>query len=239
MVNCSYRFFSRRGGVSKPPRDFLNVSFGVGDDPAAVEQNRALVKREIGARVLVSSRQVHGSSICVVDQKPESDLELDGYDALITDLGGIGLMIQQADCQGVLLYDCRRQVVAAVHNGWRGSALDIIGRTIARMGDSFGSRPVDIRAWISPSLGPCCGEMVNYEKELPPALHHYQVRPCYFDFWAMSRDQLTATGVFGENIEIAKTCTCCNDEWFSHRRDRQTGRGCSLITLQGRGGLNG
>ena len=221
------------------PWDSLNVSFGVGDDPAAVRKNRLLVKKDLGAEVLVSSRQVHGTAIHMVSQKPEADLELDGFEALVTDVAGVGLMIQQADCQGVLLYDHRRQVVAAVHNGWRGSAANIISRTINHMQDHFKTRHADIRAWISPSLGPCCAEMINYRRELPEVLHKYQVRPHYFDFWKMSRDQLTRAGLRKENIEISKICTSCNNDWFSYRRAQQTGRGCSLIVLNGREGLDG
>jgi copper oxidase (laccase) domain-containing protein len=89
-------------------------------------------------------------------------------------------------------------------------------------------------AAISPSLGPCCGEFVNYHQELPEAFHGYQIRPNYFDFWAISKDQLRDSGVRSEQIEIAEKCTVCEEDYFSYRRDGVTGRFASVIGLRSR-----
>ena len=103
-------------------------------------------------------------------------------------------MIQQADCQAVLLHDPHRRAIAAVHCGWRGSVVGIIGKTIAAMQRYYRSIPADLTAFIGPSLGPCCGEFINYPDELPRWMHQYQVRPSYFDFWEISRQQLLGAG---------------------------------------------
>lgn len=223
--------FSRHGGASELPYHSRNVGLHVGDDEARVLRNRALIKEELGLPRLVSARQVHGDSVLVVDWMPDADVEYAGHDALITNLAGIGLMIQQADCQAVMLHDPEHGAVANIHSGWRGSVANIIAKTVAAMTAACGTRPAGLLAAISPSLGPCCGEFSQYQTELPLSFHAYQVRPNHFDFWAISRDQLRDSGVRSEQIEIAGRCTVCDGNYFSYRREGITGRFASVIGM--------
>ena len=59
---------------------------------------------------------------------------------MITDVPGIFLLIQTADCQAVMIVDPCRRVVANVHCGWRGSTADIVGLTVKCMVDQMGLR---------------------------------------------------------------------------------------------------
>jgi len=220
--------FNRHGGISPPPWNSNNVSFGIGDTPGNVYTNRDQIKKYLGFRHLISARQIHGSRVYIVKEEPQNDLEVEGCDGLITTIQGIGLMIQQADCQAVFLFDPTSKAIGLAHVGWRGTVADIIGKTIYAMSKAFSTEAVNIKAIVSPSLGPCCAEFINYRKELPAALHAYQVRPNYFDFWAISRDQLCTAGVSPENIQVAEICTCCNQDFFSFRRERETGRFASV-----------
>ncbi len=234
---ASHGMFTRHGGTSSDQYTSLNLSFGVGDDKRAIQGNRNLIKQALNIRHLISSRQLHGDAVALIEPV-DNDLELDGYDALITSQPEVGLLIQQADCQAVLLHDPNRRVIAAIHNGWRGSVAHIIAKTIDSMQNHFSVRPEDIRAVISPSLGPCCGEFVNYRQELPPELHSFKKKQAHFDFWAISRHQLRQAGVSAENIETCAICTACNEDFFSYRRARKsgngiTGRNGSVIALPG------
>jgi polyphenol oxidase len=227
--------FNRLDGVSPAPYSSLNLSFGVGDDPENVAANRLKVKQLLGAVVLASAGQVHGDRVWRVDDLPE-DTEMEGYDALVTDRPGIGLLVQQADCQAVLLHDPRKRAIAAVHCGWRGSVLNIIGTTIEQMRREYLSEPADMRAVISPSLGPCCAEFIHYRQELPEEMHSFRSGVNRFDFWKISTAQLTGAGVPEENINIIGICTCCHGAYFSHRRSVKkgmpaTGRQGSVILL--------
>ena len=231
LPEVSSATFSRHGGVSEPPYYSRNVGLHVGDDEAQVLRNRAVVKEELGLACLVSAKQVHGNSILNVDWLPAADEEHAGYDALMTNISEVGLMIQQADCQALMLYDPEHGAVANIHSGWRGSVANIIAKTVAAMTAAYGTRPTALLAAISPSLGPCCGEFVNYRTELPLAFHSYQTQPNHFDFWAISRDQLRDTGVRIEHIEIAGNCTVCDENYFSYRREGVTGRFASVIGM--------
>jgi YfiH family protein len=224
--------FNRYGGVSPEPWESQNVTFGLGDDPQNVRTNREAIKKNLSCLKLVSAKQVHGSKVCIIKENPERDLEVEGYDALVTNVQGLGLMIQQADCQAVMLYDHAKKVVGIAHAGWRGSVANIIASTVSAMSDAFATDPVDLIAAISPSLGPCCAEFVNYRSELPVSLHDYQVSPDYFDFWAISRDQLCKAEIRPKNIHIEEICTCCCHDYFSYRRDKKTGRLASVIGLK-------
>ena len=225
--------FNRYGGVSPAPWDSQNVSLDLGDNPQNVRANREGIKKALHCEHLISTKQVHQSRVFIIKENPEGDLEAKGFDALITNIQGLGLMIQQADCQAVMLFDPEKMAVGIVHVGWRGSVASIISKTVFAMSDTFATEPADLIAAISPSLGPCCAEFINYRAELPVSFHGYQVRPDYFDFWAISRDQLCAIGVRPENIHTAGICTCCNQDYFSYRRDRETGRFASVIGIRG------
>jgi copper oxidase (laccase) domain-containing protein len=123
-------------------------------------------------------------------------------------------------------------VVANVHSGWRGSLKNIIGRTVNIMG-TLGVRPPDIIAGISPSLGPCCAEFMNYKQEIPKKFWVYKDGDDHFDFWSLSRDQLGNAGVLPENVCLSKMCTkCCTDLFYSYRGEKTTGRFAAVIGLK-------
>ena len=224
--------FTRRGGVSPAPFDSFNVAFGLADDEQNVRENRDRIKENFGIKVLVSGRQIHGDKVVVIAEKPAGDQVVDGCDGLITDLGGIGLMVQHADCQAIMLDDPVNRAVGIVHAGWRGSVANIARKTVETMQEYYGTDAADLKAAISPSLGPCCAEFINCQQELPSAFFKYQVRPNYFDFWAISRDQLRRAGIRSENIAVANQCTVCNPDYFSYRRNRITGRCASVIGIR-------
>ena len=236
-VSCQWACYGNVGGVSGGRFRQANIGFHVGDDPFAVDWNRQRIKENMQARVLLSGHQTHGANIYCQTDLLTDDLEVADCDGFITDQPGVGLMIQQADCQAVLCFDPARKLVGAVHSGWRGSVQNIVAKMINTMKEKFSSNPVDIMAIISPSLGPCCAEFVNYKKELPADFHKFMIGENHFDFWQISRAQLIAAGLIDANIQSLDICTSCDENFFSYRRacreaDGKTGRHCSLIMLE-------
>lgn len=217
-----------------------NLGFGIGDDDGNIKENYRRFCQPLGIdpEKLVVSKQVHGDGILILNAAGENhEMPLDklsGYDAFITDMQDISLSVRFADCQGVLIFDPLRQAVAAVHCGWRGNVLNILGKTVLKMVENFGADPVYLLVGISPSLGPCCAEFTDPASELPEFMQKYVNEKNCVDLWQCSLDQLREAGVLAENIEIARTCTCCNkDLFFSHRRDKgNTGRMAAIIALK-------
>jgi YfiH family protein len=235
-TSCRIGLFNRHHGISESVFASLNVGLSVGDDTESVMANRTLVKERLGAKCLLSARQVHGDGIYTLDDTLHADLEVDGFDALITRQRGVGLIIQHADCQAILLYDPEQQVIAAVHSGWRGSVINLVGQTITAMSQKFGTVPHDLQAVISPSLGLCCAEFTNYERELPAAFQKFMTDDFHFDFWQISKQQLLSAGLQEHSVTLPTICTSCSNDYFSYRRACRTGNGvtgrnCSAIVL--------
>ncbi|PIE59150.1 MAG: copper oxidase [Desulfobulbus propionicus] len=234
LLSVPHGMFCRHGGHSPAPYNSLNFSYHTGDNEENITANRDMARKILNLFRLYSAQQVHADKIAIISEDREEQ-ELSGYDALITNQPGAGLLIQQADCQAVLLYDYEKRVIAAIHNGWKGSVVNIIGKTISCLQKHFQVKPENLIAVISPSLGPCCAEFIHYKEELPVWMHRYQVQKNYFDFWTISRIQLIKAGVTLGRIDSAGLCTQCSHDFFSYRRSRmqgkETGRNGSIIGL--------
>ena len=230
-ADIRHGIFTRQGGFSKGCYQGLNVGMGSGDSLDHVLQNRAAISGCMGHSKLVFADQVHGTAIinrseCGPSGKAESG------DALITNAPGKSLVIQTADCQAVLIYDPVRKAVANIHSGWRGSIQNIIGLTVQAMIKEFNSDPKNLLTGIGPSLGPCCAEFIHYRTEIPKAFWSYKNHTDCFDFWAMSKDQLTGAGIPKNHIVSSDLCTRCRtDLFFSYRKEKSTGRFAAVIGL--------
>lgn len=163
-------------------------------------------------------KQVHGVHIVKAD--PTKIFEADG---MATDRSDLFLVIRHADCQAATFFDPKKKVLGALHSGWRGLSLNSYAHMVNYLRVHYGVLPIDLQVNISPSIGPCCSEMIHYQKELPPHLWTYQVKPFYFDFWQIAIDQLKDQGVSA--VFIDKRCTCCHPQHFpSYRRDKTSER---------------
>ena len=146
-------------------------------------------------------------------------------------------MLRFADCTPVLLADPKQRVVAAVHAGWRGSAVRAASAAVEALRDRFGSRPWDIVAGIGPAIGPCCYTVGD------DVLEAFADRPELFtagnggqrlDLWAANQQALIESGLPAEHIEVAGVCTQCQSQrFFSHRANggQPAGRFAALIRL--------
>jgi len=229
-----------RDGVGGHAFDFSSTATYPGDEYSAAASNRKLITRKLGPAPLVFLNQVHGDTITILKQEDHDplknfEIEKQTYraDGVITDMKGLFLVIQVADCQSVMLYDPHKKVIANLHSGWRGSVLDIIGKCVDKMVQEFGCRPENFLAGISPSLGPCCSEFIHYKDEIPEHLWKYKHGDKdFFDFWTMSQDQLVEKRVKKENIRNMEICTKCNtDVFYSYRGERTIGRFACVISM--------
>ena len=203
-------------------RSFFTTAQGAAQTPYANKAVRAALDME--DIIWVRSRQVHRDSILAIEQKPETDLILDGYDAFVTDVPGVCLITAHADCIPVQLYDPDRKVIAAVHAGWRGTALGIAAKAAELMKAKYDCR--NIRGYIGPGISKCCFET---DTDVPQAMREAfkwaneyisegrAAGKFYVDLKGVNKRQLEEAGV--RNIEASDICTCCNENFCSHRRN--------------------
>ena len=124
-------FTGRAGGVSEGPYSSLNLGNHVGDGPASVERNRALVLEALDAAdvPLVVPSQVHGEVVVELDDaSPEAldaarEAALAGADALVATVPGIAALLCFADCVPVIVVSPTGRFAVA-HAGWRGLLRD-------------------------------------------------------------------------------------------------------------------
>lgn len=221
---------TRSGGVSARPYDSLNLALHVGDDPAHVAGNRALLRQALPGEP-VWLNQTHGIEVIdagVASGTPDAD-------ASFARTAGCVCVVMTADCLPVLLTDRQGSVVAAAHAGWRGLCNGVLEATIAAMG----SAPGEIMAWMGPAIGPDAFEVGAEVRQAFMA--HDPASQAGFapigddkylaDIYLLARQRLAAAGVGA--VYGGKYCTVIErDRFFSYRREHQTGRMASLIWLE-------
>jgi len=252
LAGIAHAFSTRRGGVSRGPYDSLNLGLSVGDEPAAVHENRRRFFGTLGIDPgrAVRVRQVHGDGVLVVDRAlaaragfPRALLDEDlPYDALVTDLPGLALTISTADCLPILIADPVRRVVAAVHAGWRSTVRRITERAVGTLRERYGTDPRDCVAALGPGIRGCC-----YEVDAPVIGPLARALPAWrasarevgagrwmLDLAAANRGMLEAAGLGPAAIRDAGLCTRCRPDLFYSYRGQgpRTGRMMNTILLQ-------
>lgn len=230
-------FTTRRGGVSTGDFAGANLARHVGDDPVAVERNRALLAAQIGAP-LVFVEQVHSADVHILRAGPEL-AAVSGTavtaDALVTDREDVALAIMVADCMPVLLADAQAGVIGAAHAGRRGLLDGILQNTVGAMA-SLGARAERIEAVVGPSACGRCYEVPAAMREesagiLTAVASTTRWGTPALDLHAGAVQALTAAGLRAEAVEVLGPCTIEDEDFFSYRRDASTGRFAGVIRL--------
>jgi YfiH family protein len=223
-------FTLRSGGVSAPPFDSLNVGTHVGDDPAAVAENRRCLRTHLRLPEEPAwMEQVHGIEVLDLDvQRSAAGI---AADAAMTRRAGAVCAVQVADCLPVLLAARDGSAVAAAHAGWRGLAAGVLEATVRRLA----VEPGGLIAWLGPAIGQAHFE-VGEEVRRAFLAHDAGAASAFAansrgrwqgDLAGLARRRLAALGVadFG-----CYWCTYSDgSRFFSYRRDGRCGRMAALI----------
>lgn len=229
-------FTNRRGGVSQAPYDTLNLGPHVGDDPAAVAQNRRIVDDAIGHEV-VWMKQTHSARVERVRAgythlTPVADsLVVDVADFRRVGLGLPALGVMVADCVPVLIASDDGRYLAAVHAGRAGVVNNIVAET-CRVLRRCGVSPDRLHAAVGPCICARC-----YEVPADLRTHVSQLVPAA---WATTRRATPSLDLrsavvaqlreVGCNVAfISKRCTAEDTRLYSYRRDGTTGRFAGII----------
>ena len=198
---------------------------------------------------VVQPHQVHGCVIREVTDPMTTRDELEGVDALITNVPGVAISVRTADCIPVLLYDPVHKAIAAVHDGWRGTVQRLSQKVIAEMGRRYGTNPADLKAVIGPGIGPesfQVGQEVVDEFAQAGFPMEQILKDCgpkattsdnpmngglHIDLWRANEWLLEEAGV--TSIQLTGICTYQhNDRFYSARREgAKCGRIINCIKL--------
>lgn len=100
-------------------------------------------------------KQVHGNRVVAATHlepiQPEVEPVLAEADGLVSTAADQTVWVCTADCTPVLIGDVATGQVAAIHAGWRGTALQIVPQTIAKL-QAQGSCLEDLRIAMGPAI---------------------------------------------------------------------------------------
>lgn len=220
---------TRTGGVSRGPYAAFNLGARVGDDPAAVEHNREVLRSHLPGDP-VWLQQVHGRD--VVDAASAGAFPR--ADGAVARTRHCVCAVLTADCVPVLLAHRGGTAVGVAHAGWRGLADGVIEATLARMGVPAG----EVLAWLGPGIGAGAYEVgrdvydafVARDPAAGVAFAAHRDGKYRADLCALARLRLAQAGVaaaYGGGF-----CTYTDRaRFYSYRRDRTTGRFATLVWM--------
>lgn len=212
--------------------ELLKYRMGAGVEAFSTERDAEL------PYYVVQPHQVHGCVIREVTDPLTTRDELEGVDALITNVPGVAISVRTADCIPVLLYDAVHKAVAAVHAGWRGTVQRISQKVILEMQHRYDTSATHLKAVVGPGIGP---ESFQVGQEVVDAFAgagfpmEHILQNCgpknptagnpmagglHIDLWKANQWLLEQAGVQPQNIQVAGICTYRNnDRFFSARRE--------------------
>jgi hypothetical protein len=222
----------RMDGASAGEFSSFNLGAHVGDAPAAVAENRRILRDEL--RIGAEPRwldQVHGTRVAILDGSPVTE----PADAAISWSHGEICAVLTADCLPVLFCNRIGRRIAAAHAGWRGLAAGVLEATV----EAMGGEPEGVMAWLGPAIGPGAyevGEDVrrNFMSHAPEAAQAFTPGDMpgkwWCDLYLLARQRLAAAGV--KSVAGGDFCTYTDEQrFFSFRRDGRCGRMATLIWL--------
>lgn len=239
---------TRHGGVSTAGYASLNLALHVGDEPAAVLENRHRVAAALGADLadFVFCDQSHGSHVATVtaaDRGRGTQRRADSLvqtDAVVTRDPGTVLVVQVADCVPIILVDPDAQVLGCVHAGWRGTVAGVTGAAMHAM-RSLGARPERMLAAVGPAVaadryqvGPAVAAAASrYFGNVDGIMRPDGPGRWLFDLPGANRRILRESGVPDRQIMDSGLATGHRDGlFFSDREERPCGRFAAVARLR-------
>lgn len=221
-------FTDRHGGLSAQPYDSLNLSLAVGDDPGAVDMNRARVA-DIADADVVFMRPEHGIAVAHVDARHARGLEVPLADVLVTTTPGLGIATLAADCVPLLIHDAVSGAVAAVHVGREGLYKGVVDAAMAALVDLRGGwrDSAAITAAIGPAICGRCYGVTRDMRDRVVSRHPVAMATTGWGAPALHipravEARLQQLGI--DRVLRHRRCTFQDSSLFSYRREGATGR---------------
>jgi YfiH family protein len=212
---------------------FTTRAFAPPDEP--IERVRRRVGQAAGFEAVASVKQVHGTDVATVREAGH----VPAHDGLVTDRRGLLLTTVAADCALVLFADAAAGVVGACHSGWRGTAANIVDKTVEAM-RALGAEPARLRAWVAPCISAEAfevGEEVAAHFAGDAVVRRPEWPHPHVDLRSALRAQLAAAGLAAGHVEVDEACPALDaGRFYSYRAEGGTaGRMVGFVGLRSRG----
>ena len=194
---------------------------------------------------VVKKKQVHKDVIKKVYYKiniEEPDFFekiYEGTDGFVTNKKDLAICTTNADCIILMMYDAKKNVIANVHSGWKGTIQKIAAKTIDKMQEGYNCNPQDIICCISPSIRKCHFEVDKdvkdkFEQIFPNIKEKIEQKneKWHIDTVKINTDMLKEKGVKAENIIDSKICTVCNSELIHSYRGSKHHNGLEIGIIE-------
>ena len=239
----SHGFFSRNGGKSKGIYQSLNCGIGSNDKKNKVKENLKIAKKKISKKCknIYLLNQVHSNKFIFINKNFKFTNKIIKADAVITDQKKLPIAVLTADCVPILLYDNKKNIIAAIHAGWKGAFKGIIKKVIDFM-LKRGSKKNNIIAAVGPCIGPSSYNVKeNFKKKFLKKSKKNKVffrtkkNTIYFNLPNYVKSQLKLNKI--TNIDMKNIDTFIKkNNFFSARRSLRSknddyGRNISIIMI--------
>ncbi len=221
----------RFGGKSQGKYSSFNIATHVNDDINTVDFNRGLLNQYL-PNTPCWLNQTHSSDVI---ELPATRLNAD---ASFTKYENIVCVVQTADCLPLLLTNNKGTMVAAIHAGWRGLLNGVIENTLHKM-----NLPAnELLVWLGPAICQNHFEVGSEVKnsfcekynEVEIAFQSISNQKWLADIYRLAKIRLNAYGVtqiYGASMNEDYCTYTHHKNYFSYRRDGETGRMASLIWI--------
>ena len=221
----------RSGGKSEGSHHSFNLATHVNDDINHVDFNRALLNQHLPSTPFWLN-QTHSKDIV---ELPSSLLNAD---ASYTTKKNTVCVVQTADCLPLLITNTEGTIVAAIHAGWRGLLNGVIENTLHKI-----NLPAnELLVWLGPAISQNHFEVGSEVKNSFCEKHHEAEKAFQLisnqkwlaDIYMLAKIRLHAYGVtqiYGASITDEYCTYAHHEDFFSYRRDGETGRMASLIWI--------
>jgi len=134
LNGISHGFFNRCGGKSKGIYKSLNCGPGSNDKRINIYENLKIVKSKINndCKNIVLLNQIHSNKFIFINKNYKKKRKFKA-DAIITNQKKLPIGILTADCVPILICDKKKNIIAAIHAGWKGAYKNILTRVIKFM----------------------------------------------------------------------------------------------------------
>lgn len=200
-----------------------NMKLGGGP---AIDENRKKFFTKIGidSKNTVSAEIIHKNVTTIVGSDNCGEI-IQGTDGLVTSVPGIYLSITAADCLPIYAYNPDANIVGLIHVGWRGLGLGAVSAFFDAVGGNFEAKIGGFYVEIGPSI---CANHYEVDSDVVNRFSAYQNaiiskdKKTYLDLKKVAMQQCLEAGILEKNIILPDICTYEDDNYFSHRRERQS-----------------